>query len=159
MKRLLGVFLATLVLLFFCGCGPAVSENEEEEGGVGVTDTTDLYLYANGEELVAQLSDNSSARALAELLRGGPLTIEMRDLAGFEKVGPLGQTLPRNDESLRTKAGDLVLYQGNQFVIYYGENNWSLTLLGRIEGATREGLLSVLGEGDVRVVLSLERMN
>ena len=53
-------------------------------------------------------------------------------------------------------AGDLILYQGRSFVIYYGNNNWSLTRLSKIENVNKEELLSVFGTGDVTVTLSLE---
>ena len=105
-----------------------------------------LNIAVNKTVLTAALADNSSARALAELLADGPLSVEMRDYNRMERVGPLGADLPANDEWIDAQAGDLILYQGNQLVIYYGANSWSLTRLGRIEG---------VGGGDVRVTLSM----
>ena len=49
----------------------------------------------------------------------------------------------------------MILYQGNSITIYYGTNTWSFTRLGKIENATREGLLQALGDGDVQVTFSL----
>lgn len=114
-----------------------------------------INITAGDTTLTATLVDNSSTRALKELLAKGELTIRMSDYGSMEKVGPIGTTLPRNDEYITTQAGDLILYQGSNFVIYYDTNAWSLTRLGHIEGATREGLLSVFGDGDVTVTLSL----
>ncbi|MDE7353625.1 MAG: hypothetical protein K2O06_11325 [Acetatifactor sp.] len=37
----------------------------------------------------------------------------MSDYASMEKVGPIGTSLPRNDEQISTGAGDIILYQGN----------------------------------------------
>ena len=54
--------------------------------------------------------DNSSAEEFRELLSQGPLTIEMEDYGGFEKVGPLGTTLTRNDTRITTEPGDCLLY-------------------------------------------------
>ncbi len=113
-----------------------------------------IRLKVGNQTLTATLADNSSAKALKELLDRGDITLRMEDYAGMEKVGPLGTTLPRNDRHISTSAGDLILYQGNQFVIYYGPNSWSLTYLGKIENITRSELLSVLGQGDVTVTLS-----
>ena len=96
--------------------------------------------------------DNAAAKALAELL---PLTLSLRDYGGFEKVGNIGSDLPREDERITMTAGDLILYQGNQFVLCYGENVWSYTRLGRIEGVTSAQLRKALGTGDVTVKLSL----
>ena len=79
----------------------------------------------------------------------------MRDYANMEKVGPLGKSLPSNNEQITTQAGDLMLYQGDQFVIYYAPNSWNLTRLGRIHDAGVSELRELLGGGDVRVTLSL----
>lgn len=114
-----------------------------------------LNIAVNKTVLTAALADNSSARALAELLADGPLSVEMRDYNRMEKVGPLGADLPANDEWIDAQAGDLILYQGNQLVIYYGVNSWSLTRLGRIEGVGAGELRDILGGGDVRVTLSM----
>ena len=83
------------------------------------------------------------------------LTVDMSDYGNFEKVGSLGQSLPTNDQSITTQPGDVILYQGNSITIYYGTNTWSFTRLGKIETATREGLLQALGDGDVQVTFSL----
>lgn len=104
----------------------------------------------------ATLTDNSSASALKELLAKGSLSIRMNDYADMEKVGPLGVKLPRNDKQIHTKAGDLILYQGNQFVIYYASNSWELTRLGRINDITGKELRKALGKGSVRVTLFLD---
>ena len=127
------------------------SEADEE------TERDILYISAGDTVFTAVLEDNSSAEGLKQLLSKGDLTIDMRDYGGFEKVGDLGTALPRNDTDITTEAGDLILYQGNNFVIYYGENSWNFTKLGKIEGVTKEDLLSVLGEGDVKVTLSMEK--
>ena len=54
-----------------------------------------ILVLVNGHEMYAELADNPSAAALAELLAtGGPLTIDMHDSGNMEKVGALGQSLP-----------------------------------------------------------------
>lgn len=58
--------------------------------------------------------------------------MKMSDYGGFEKVGDLNVSLVRNDKYMHTKAGDIILYQGRYIVIYYAENNWSLTGIGKI---------------------------
>ncbi|MDO4573254.1 MAG: cyclophilin-like fold protein [Clostridia bacterium] len=116
-----------------------------------------LYVRVGDTVLSATLADNSSAEAFRALLAGGPLTIEMHDYGSFEKVGALGATLPRNDTHITTEPGDVILYQGNQITIYYDENTWSFTRLGRITGVTQQELQDLLGDGNVSVTFSLER--
>ncbi len=84
------------------------------------------------------------------------MTIDMSDYGNMEKMGPIGKDLPTNDEEITTKAGDLILYQGNSLVIYYDENSWNFTRLGKIEGVTGEELLDAFGDGDVTVTFSLQ---
>lgn len=127
---------------------PVESETQEE--------TTKMNLQIGDTTLTATLADNSSARALAELLKKGPLTLSLEDYAGMEKVGPLGTALPQNNEQMVTGPGDIILYQGSSFVIYYGTNSWRLTRLGRIDDTDEERLRELLGDGAVTVTLSLE---
>ncbi len=87
------------------------------------------------------------------MLAQGPLTVEMEDYGGFEKVGPLGTTLTRNDTQITTEPGDVILYQGNQITIYYGTNSWNFTRLARIDDPS--DLQEKLGDGTVSVTFSL----
>lgn len=114
-----------------------------------------MKITAGGATFTAALADNSSVEALKELLAQGPLTIHMSDYAGMEKVGPIGTSLPENDEQITTGAGDIILYQGNSLVIYYDTNAWNFTRIGKIEGVTGEELLDAFGSGDVTVTFSL----
>lgn len=81
----------------------------------------------------------------------------MSNYGGFEKVGSLGTNLPTNDTQITTIVGDIMLYQGNSIVIFYGSNSWSYTRLGKIESATKESLLEVLGTEEVTITLSLAK--
>ena len=105
--------------------------------------------------LSATLVENSSVEALKEALSEGPITVNMRDYGSMEKVGSLGMDLPRNDEQITTEAGDIILFQGSAFVIYYAPNSWSLTRLGKIDNVTAEELREILGDGNVTITLSL----
>ena len=116
-----------------------------------------MNIEVNGHLLTATLADNSSAKAFAELIKSEPLTIEMNDYANFEKVGKLPKSLPRNDEKITTEAGDIILYQGNQVTIYYDENTWNFTRIGKIDNITQSELKEILGTGSVSVTFSLER--
>ena len=115
-----------------------------------------LQIKIGDDVLTASLAENTSAQALADLLKDSSLTLELHDYGSFEKVGTLPETLPRNDEQIQTDFGDLILYQGNQFSIYYDKNAWSLTKLGHIENVTQEQLKSMLGDGNVTVELSVK---
>ena len=120
------------------------------------TPTATLVIRVGEKRFYAVLEDNSSARALVEKLSPEPLTLTMEEYGGFEKVGDLPWTLPRNDRRITTVPGDVILYQGDKITLYYGENTWNFTRLARVGNATREELLAALGEGDAVVEFSLE---
>lgn len=114
---------------------------------------TAFYITVGETAFSATFADNPGAQALQELLAQEDITIEMHDYAGFEKVGALGESLPASDSQITTQAGDIVLYQADQIVIFYGSNSWSYTRLGRIDDLT--GWTQALGSGDVSVTFSL----
>ena len=76
---------------------------------------------------------------------------------GFEQVGPLGRTLPRNDVQITTEPGDLVLYAGNQLVVFYGSNTWAYTQLGHITDKTQAELTDLLGSENAVIEIALDR--
>ncbi len=115
-----------------------------------------IKLEINNYKLNATLVDNSSTQALIEKLKESDITINMNDYGNMEKVGQLDFSLLRNDQNITTESGDLILYQGNNFVIYYDTNNWSLTKLGKIDNIDKQQLKNILGSGSVVVTLSLD---
>lgn len=133
--------------------GDGQEESDPEQGEEQVQEGK-MYLKIGETVLTATLADNEAARELAQRL---PLTLDLRDYGGFEKVGSLGFSLPRADASVTTQPGEFVLYQGNQFVLFYGQNTWSYTRLGRIDGMTAQQLQEILGGGNVTITLSSER--
>ncbi len=115
-----------------------------------------MKIQVGDTAFTATLAENSSVDALKELMADGPLELNMSDYANMEKGADLGVTLPQNNEQMHTQAGDIILYQGRTFVIYYDTNAWSLTPIGKIDKVDAEELRAVLGNGDVTVTLSLE---
>ncbi len=114
-----------------------------EETGEG------MILKINGEDYPVEWEDNESVEALKELC---PLTVEMSMYGGFEQVGSIGRSLPRNDEQTTTDYGDIVLYSGDQIVVFYGSNSWAYTRLGHIL-ADKEIMEEALGNEDVTIEL------
>ena len=132
------------------------AEDEAAEQNVKEEETMDrnMIVEVGGKHFTATLEDNKAAETLAEMMQEDPVTIQMSDHGGFEKVGDLGTDLPTSNRQTTTQAGDIVLYQGNQIVIFYGSNSWSYTRLGRIDDLT--GWETALGDGDVTVTFALE---
>ena len=99
--------------------------------------------------------DNESVDALKDLCKDEPLKIEMSMYGGFEQVGSLGSRLPRKDKQTTTSSGDIVLYSGNQMVVFYGSNSWAYTRLGHITDQDAAGMRKLLANGDVTITISM----
>ena len=136
------------------GAEPAGQESAEQNDKEETAMDRKMTVEVGGSQFTATLEDNEAVDALVQMMEENPVTIQMSDYAGFEKVGSLGASLPTSNSQTTTQAGDIVLYQGNQIVIFYGSNSWSYTRLGRIDDLT--GWESALGNGDVTVTFSLE---
>ena len=121
----------------------------------GEVQKTMLQMTIGETKVKVNWEDNDSVKALWELCREKPLTIQMSMYGGFEQVGPIGTRLPSNDVQTRTAAGDIVLYSSNQIVVFYGSNSWAYTRLGHIEDQDAAGMAALLGNGDVSITLSM----
>ena len=113
-----------------------------------------MTLQIGNSSFTATLENNPAVDAFVEMMNNSPIIIQMNDYSGFEKVGSLGTNLPADDKQTTTHAGDIVLYNGNQIVIFYGSNAWSYTRLGKIDDLS--GWEDALGNGDITVTFSLE---
>lgn len=125
---------------------------------ISIQITSDLSAGQAGSgshKLTTTLANNSSATAFYKLLQKAPLTIKLNEYGGFEKVGSIGSSLPRNDKQIATTAGDIMLYQGNQITIFYNNNSWSYTRLGKVNGVTQTELKQILGKGDVTAIFEI----
>lgn len=172
MRKLLIVPLMFLTFVPLAACSPSedmfVPEMPEQSENPEGNENNDKYmegktirLTVGDRSFTATLVENSSAEALKTQLLKGDVSIRMDDYGDMEKVGSLGFSIPRNDVQTTTAPGDLILYQGNSFVVYYDTNSWNFTRLGKVDGiSTREQMLELLGgKGEIILTLSLDKVS
>ena len=126
------------------------SSSEKEEGEQA---EMKMNVQVGDYNFTATLETNAAVEELVEMMKEGPITISMSDYSGFEKVGSLGRSLTRNDSQTTTDAGDIVLYNGNSIVMFYGSNSWSYTGIGKIDDLTDWN--KALGSGSITAVFTL----
>lgn len=161
--------LATFVLIFLAftscyGCASSNSaENEttekldEEMKSNSQSQNTNLKMSIGGTEVQVAWEENESVTALKNLaMEKNPLEIQMSMYGGFEQVGRIGKSLPRNDSEITTRPGDIVLYLGNQIVLFYGSNSWNYTRLGKIMDKSASEMHGLLSNGDVVIKIWAE---
>ena len=118
-----------------------------------------IYITVNGATRSIILSDSEAAKELGNRVRNGNITVKMSDYGGFEKVGELPWSLPTSNRQISTSPGDVMLYLGNNIVIFYGTNSWSYTPLGKIEDMTAEEIRDFLAGGNIDATLSADAIS
>lgn len=123
-----------------------------EETTMPEIDTTEpmLFLTIDGTAVDIQWENNAAVAELYNLAQNA-ITVNTSAYGGFEQVGSLPQSFSRNDVQMTTQPGDIVLYSGNQLVIFFGSNSWSYTRLGHIEGLSTDELTTLLDK-DIAVI-------
>ncbi len=158
---LLALAVCLALGLSCCSGGSASAEDQDATGsGAGAAplpvpqvqeepEETEMKLWIGETEVPVTWEENDSVEAVRELL---PLTIQMSMYGGFEQVGPIGQSVTKNDRQTTTHPGDIVLYAGDQIVVFYGSNSWAYTRLGHIDLTSGE-LTDLLGNEAVTLKL------
>ena len=147
MKKLAALLCALMLCL--AGLSASAENTTVQEGD------NDMQMMIGETPVTVAWEDNASVEALKALAAEG-LAIEMSMYGGFEQVGSIGQSLPRDDRQTTTTSGDIVLYSGNQLVVFYGSNSWAYTRLGHITDQTPAQMKALLGNGDVTITLSIK---
>ena len=126
----ISTFIAYLILaLCLTACGGSRSENLQET--------------------------NDTTKELVEQVESGDIIVSMSIYSNNEQVGSLERSYTGNDKQITTHNGDIVLYNGNNIVVFYGSNSWSYTRLGKMDISEHE-VIELLSNGDVELKISKE---
>ena len=124
----------------------AETENSETD------EDTEMKLYFSDIEIPISWENCKAVRELEEEVANGDIIVSMSMYGGWEQVGSLGRSYSRTDHQMTAQSGDVVLYNGNQIVVFYGSNAWSYTKLGRMELSQNE-LEELLSNGDITLTI------
>ncbi len=161
MKKLFIRILVIVMIFTLFGCKEKevntqedININEIEEVENEDKDMRKMNVQIGEYTFIATLESNEAVDKLIEMMEASPVTIKMDDYSGFEKVGSLNVSLPRSDKQTTTNPGDIVLYNGSNIVIFYGNNSWSYTRIGHIDNL--ENWTNALGSGSVEVTFLID---
>ncbi|MEO6286809.1 MAG: cyclophilin-like fold protein [Dyadobacter sp.] len=134
-----------------------VNPGQENPG----TDSSNVDTSSNGLKIIigtrtfnATLVSNPTVTAFKARL---PMTVNMTELNGNEKLYNFSSALPANASNPRNIAtGDLMLYGSATMVLFYESfpTSYSYTRLGKIDNPS--GLAAAVGNGSVSVRFELE---
>ena len=152
MRARIAIIFSIVIMAALTGCAGSsgadytqITQDVEQTG-------RDMKLRIDDTEIPVSWEKNASVSELKSLVENEPITIQMSMYGDFEQVGPIGQSITSNDKQITAKAGDIVLYSGDQIVIFYGTNSWDYTMLGHVDMAENE-LTELLSNGDVKVTI------
>jgi hypothetical protein len=158
MKHLLILIISVISLNVLGACKKDKISNmvpgETPDDPVKNTKGSQMKITIGTKTFEATLVDNETVTALKEML---PLTLEMSELNGNEKLFRLQKNLPEKTSNPGTiQAGDLMLWGSNTLVLFYEAfpTSYSYTRIGRINDPA--GLAQAVGSGSVKVTFELE---
>ena len=134
---------------------PETEQQHDQSTEQAQEDNMTLRMSIGGTPVEVAWEDNEAVDALRELCKDQALTIDMSMYGGFEQVGSIGSALPQNDVQTTTSAGDIMLYSGDQMVVFYGSNTWAYTPLGHITDKSEDELTQLLANGDTTLTINL----
>ena len=151
MGQLLISLVSVLSIFFSCS---SFQKNNMVTSNHTDTTSNQLIIKVGSSTFNATLLNNP---AVTEFKQRLPLTINMSELNGNEKLYRFSTNLPANASNPGTiQTGDLMLYGSNTLVLFYQtfSTTYSYTRLGRIDNPN--GLAAALGSGSVTVTFQLE---
>ena len=143
------IILIVIILYFYFNKDRYILDGD----GMIYEKVNEIVIVIGDHEYNLQLEDNDSVYELMNKLDEKDISLSLRDYGGFEKVGDLGFSLSSSDKRIKTEYGDVVLYHGNQLVLFYGSNTWEYTRIGHILNITEDELRNILGDGEVSIIL------
>ncbi len=151
MKNMLPPYIQTLMFILAIAIPQGFGQGVESTNSNRAA--TQMRIKIGSSTFIATLDDNPTATAFKAML---PLTVEMQELNGNEKLYRLPNKLPTKASNPGTiKNGDLMIYGANTVVLFYKSfpTSYSYTRLGRINEPA--GLASAVGSGNVTVTFEL----
>ena len=114
-----------------------------------------LVMTIDGIKVDVTWEDNESVKELMEYAKD-EITIKMNIYGGFEQVGSIGKNIKSNDTQINTNPGDIVLYNSNNIVVFFGTNSWSYTKLGHVN-LSNEELNKLLNKDSVILTIEIKK--
>lgn len=155
MKKRIAIMLC---LAFVCCAGGCEKETVQStvpstETEVQEEEAVTMKLYINDTEVPVVWENNAAVEALAAEAGKGDIVVNMSMYGGNEQFGPLGKSYPANNRQVTTSNGDIVLFNNDQIVVFYGSNTWSYTRLGKM-ALPEDEVTELLSNGDITLRLT-----
>ena len=148
MKKIISIFVIIVLALSPAAVSATAQAVEfvlgdvNGDGIVSISDVTAIQRHLAQLELIPEEKLN------AAMVNDGK-TLTISDATTIQKK--LAELIDRFPVEEQT---DVILYSGNQMVVFYGSNTWAYTRLGHITDKTQAELATLLSNGNVTVILT-----
>ena len=112
-----------------------------------------MKLLINDVEIPVRWESCTAVDELMAETSNGSITVNMSMYGGWEQVFYFLRSYTRDDRQMTAVNGDIVLYSGNQIVVFYGSNSWSYTKLGKMDLPADE-VSALLSQRDVTLTIT-----
>lgn len=158
MHKFITFIISIILICILAGCqNKKASEIIPTDDVITIEDeimNKTLMLKIDNKEVDVTWLENDSVNGLKQISKNG-ISIDLLMYGGNEQYGSLGKILPSKDVDQTSSPGDIMLYQSNKIVLFYGSNNWNYTKLGHINLSETE-LTNLLGAKNVTITLELK---
>ena len=155
MKKRIAIMLCLAFVCCAGGCEKETAQSTEPstETEVQEEEAVTMKLYINDTEVPVVWENNAAVEALAAEAETGDIVVKMSMYGGNEQFGPLGKSYPASNRQVTTSNGDIVLFNNDQIVVFYGSNTWSYTRLGKM-ALPEDEVTELLSNGDITLRLT-----
>lgn len=155
MKKRIAIMLCLAFVCCAGGCEKETAQSTEPSTKTEVQEeeAVTMKLYINDTEVPVVWENNAAVEALAAEAETGDIVVKMSMYGGNEQFGPLGKSYPASNRQVTTSNGDIVLFNNDQIVVFYGSNTWSYTRLGKM-ALPEDEVTELLSNGDITLRLT-----
>ena len=156
-KKLLGIALCVALIFPIAGCRKEAAPSDpsvrnDAEQFQEADEVTALKLFFDNTQIPVIWEQNDTVEELFAETANGDIVVAMSMYGGNEQVGSLGRNYTRSDSQTTTHNGDIVLYSGDQIVVFYGSNSWSYTRLGKMD-LPEDEVVELLSKGNITLTI------
>ncbi|TQQ84764.1 hypothetical protein EXD82_05010 [Peptacetobacter hominis] len=164
MKSIIISSILILFMILFSGCKNLEDNSDIEktnskiisDGGKEMDYIDNLHMLIDGKKVDILWENNKTVKEIAMYAKSKRIKIKTSKYDNFEQVGKLPKTFNSDDKHMKASPGDIVLYSGNQLVLFFGNNSWSYTKLGKISGFSNKELTDLLDDDEKIIEIYFE---
>lgn len=143
------MYLVAINAFASCSRPEGNSQNQTENPQPKIQ--TKMKITIGNQTFTASFANTISVEEFQKKL---PLTLEMQDYGGFEKMVDIGKISSDDKIEKSVGLGDILLYSSKILVLQYASNGgFPYTRIGKIDNP--QGLKEALGKGNVSVKFEL----